>query len=231
MARSTGALLGLLLAAGCGLPRDPDGTLDRVRGGVVRIGVSESRPWVVLGSSGVGGVEAGLVRDWADGLRARVEWVQGSENELLQALERRELDLVITGLTADSPWSGQVGFTRAYFTETYRVGLPPGAEASPNWRGATVAFDPGRPLLAAYLRSAGADPLPAEKPAPGTPVAGPEWRLQKAGLSPVGKKLSTARHAIATAAGENALLLDLDRFLAAHESEVPARLAAAEGAP
>jgi polar amino acid transport system substrate-binding protein len=39
------ALLILAVAAGsCGIPRDPRGTLDRVRGGTLRVGVAERAP-------------------------------------------------------------------------------------------------------------------------------------------------------------------------------------------
>ena len=36
----------LLLAASCSLPRDSDGTLDRIRGGTLRVGLAENPPWV-----------------------------------------------------------------------------------------------------------------------------------------------------------------------------------------
>ena len=41
-----GAALVLALALGaCDLPRDPKGTADHVRNGVLRVGVSENPPW------------------------------------------------------------------------------------------------------------------------------------------------------------------------------------------
>ena len=44
------ALLAVLIA-GCGIPRDPESTLDRVRGGTLRAGITASEPWTTLGSS------------------------------------------------------------------------------------------------------------------------------------------------------------------------------------
>ena len=38
-------IAGVLLLAACDLPRDSDGTLDRVRGGTMRVGVVIDTPW------------------------------------------------------------------------------------------------------------------------------------------------------------------------------------------
>lgn len=103
------------LAAGCDLPRDPAGTLERARGGVLRVGAATAPPWVVHRTDGrVAGVEAELVAEFARTLGARVEWHRGSADELLAKLEKRELDVVIAGLTAATPWATHVGITRPY---------------------------------------------------------------------------------------------------------------------
>lgn len=108
------ALLPILGAWGCGLPHDAAGTLERVRGGTLRVGYTVHPPWVMDGGARPTGIEPELVRRWARELDARVEWVQGSEAQLIPRLRRRELDLVIGGLAADSPWSGDVSFSQPY---------------------------------------------------------------------------------------------------------------------
>ena len=83
--------LALPLCCGCQIPQDTDGTLDRVKGGTVRVGVSESDPWVIFEPGATepsGGVEVKLIRRFASGLDARIEWVQGSEEELVDAIRR-----------------------------------------------------------------------------------------------------------------------------------------------
>ena len=55
------ALALVSLAAGCQFPRDPEGTLDRVEGGTLRVGVVEDPPWVELGGREPGGVEPEIV--------------------------------------------------------------------------------------------------------------------------------------------------------------------------
>jgi ABC-type amino acid transport substrate-binding protein len=108
------AALAFIGLAGCDLPRDPNGTAHRVEGGVLRVGVSENRPWVRFDGPEPQGVEPALVRELAAEQHARVVWVRNGETPLLKALGDRELDLVIGGLLADSPWAGQLGVTRPY---------------------------------------------------------------------------------------------------------------------
>ncbi|WP_336716076.1 transporter substrate-binding domain-containing protein [Arthrobacter sp. USHLN218] len=124
------------LLAGCGLkiPSDPEGTLDRVAGGTIRAGISHNPPWTETGtgsasagtgststgagtgstSTAPGGTEAELVRAFAAEHNARVEWVSGGESNLVRQLERGELDLVVGGLTKDSPWSKHAALTQPY---------------------------------------------------------------------------------------------------------------------
>jgi polar amino acid transport system substrate-binding protein len=102
----------------CGLPRDSDHTLERVRGGELRVGVTEHVPWVTVHDDRMDGIEPRLIEELARGLGARAVWRRGAESEILEALHRRELDIVAGGLTDDSPWKGQVALTHPYFTDT-----------------------------------------------------------------------------------------------------------------
>lgn len=119
--RAAGVVALALLVAGCGvqIPSDPDGTLDRVRGAVLRVGVSPNDPWTEVSGEDVSGVEVALVRAFADSLDASVTWTTGGEEALVGQLERGELDLVIGGLTAASPWAEKAALTTAY---TFAVG-------------------------------------------------------------------------------------------------------------
>ncbi|NUQ92412.1 MAG: transporter substrate-binding domain-containing protein [Gemmatimonadaceae bacterium] len=104
--------------AGCDLPRDPDGTLKRVRGGTMRVGMVVDTPWVTDSGDGAGGIERTIVDDLSRELGAKVEWHRGSAEQLLDSLHERELDLVIGGFTTQSPWKQQVALTKAYYTDT-----------------------------------------------------------------------------------------------------------------
>ena len=124
----------LLAAAACDLPRDPDGTLERIRGGVVRVGVADSPPWVIGATAGPTGIEPALIEEIASSLTARVEWIPGGESELLARLAERKLDLVIGGLTEDVPWKTKVAYTKPFYDDPatkkkHVMALPPGENA------------------------------------------------------------------------------------------------------
>jgi ABC-type amino acid transport substrate-binding protein len=114
--------------AGCGIqiPTDPDGSLDRITDGELRVGASASGELVTVRGSDVDGTLADLVEGFARERGAEVAWVVDSEEDLVADLVAGRLDLAIGGMTAATPWSSQVSVTRGY----------PGIEGS---RGADVA--------------------------------------------------------------------------------------------
>ena len=210
------ALLCLTLCA-CGLPRDADGTTDRVRGGVIRVGVIENPPWA---SRDGGGVEGALVQELARRLRAKPLWVPGPEAKLMTALHSRELDLVIGGLTADSPWQKQVALTRPLYTDTIAVAP---ANASPHpLQGAQVGIEPGDPI-AAELRKEGATPVfvRGELGAYVGPIAAPTWKLAALERAPVGRTLKESAHVLAAPPGENRWLVEIEQLLHEREPGMP----------
>jgi polar amino acid transport system substrate-binding protein len=217
------ALTSLVALAGCNVPRDADGTLERVRHGVVRVGVVNAPPWAADSGGAVSGVEPGLLTALARDLGARVEWVQRPEAELMQALHEREVDLVIGGLTADMPWKSEVAFTRAYYTDTIVVGVPEGTVMH-EARGQTIAIEDGDPV-AAELRKRNAQPViaPDLARAPGA-VAAPVWRLGALGRVSSGIVLQQRKHVMAVAPGENAWLVRVERELRARQAEIPRML-------
>jgi polar amino acid transport system substrate-binding protein len=221
----------VLIAAGCGpVPRDPEGTLDRVRGGTLRVGLVENPPWVVRTAGEPGGAEAELVRRLAAELGAKPEWVWGGEQAHLEALERFRLDLVAGGLTDDTPWKKRVGLTTPYFEEEVRVGVPSSMEL-PSLDGVAVAVRPGD-AAAAYLERKGAVPVPLADLAAATgPVAAPAWRLERLGLTRTGIKLHTHKHVVAVPPGENGWLARVEAFLAGQRDEVKGLLQREAAAP
>lgn len=123
------ALVAVTLGACGSLPRDPNGTLERVQAqGVLRVGASPAHGLVVIDGNGdandnssgesVSGREAELAEGFAQEVGAEVRWVPGGESELVAAMERGELDLIIGGLHDDSGWAEQISLTRPYSEST-----------------------------------------------------------------------------------------------------------------
>jgi polar amino acid transport system substrate-binding protein len=218
-------------AAGCGIPRDPESTLDRVRGGTLRAGITASEPWTTLEGGRPGGVEVALVERFAQELGARVEWVDGSEADLIGALELRELDLVVGGLTADTPWQAKAAITRSYATTRVVVAVPASQPLPGDIAGLRVAVQAGSDAAGILedKTDAVAVRVPDVTQVKGSAVAVDEWRLDDLGLRDTGVHLSKAKHVMATSLGENAFLVRLERFLIAHQAQVPGLLDAAAG--
>lgn len=117
--------LSATLLGGCGaLPRDVEGTYDRAAGGTLVVGVSEHEPWTSVNDATgeVSGSEAELIRGFADSIDADVEYKVASESVLAGWIEDGEIDVMIGGLTATSPWVSHMALTRPYTTVTSESG-------------------------------------------------------------------------------------------------------------
>ena len=224
------ALAGLLGA--CRIPEDPDGTLDRVEGGVMRVGITESDPWVTLdGDVPTGGVEVALVRRFARELQARVEWVDGGEEELIAALKEGSLDLVIGGLTSKSRWKKDAAFTRPYVKTRTVVGVPPESSPPDDLDGVAVAAELGSEAEALLDAKTDADVRGVRDlgDVRDGPVAAHNYVLDDLGLA-IGPELKENEHVMAVRLGENAFMVRLERFLLNRADEIE-RLLLAEGRP
>jgi ABC-type amino acid transport substrate-binding protein len=117
-ATAVGALAGLAAVSlvGCGLtiPSDPDGTLDSVRGGELRVGVAPDGELVEVGDGDPTGSVIDLVDGFADTVDASPEWTVATEETLVRMLERGDLDLIAGGITSDTPWLERAGVSRGY---------------------------------------------------------------------------------------------------------------------
>lgn len=119
MRRILGAVTAVLLigaAAGCGMtiPTDPDGTSEGVVGGELRVGYSPEPGLIAAEGEEPTGPLADLVREYADSQGAEPVWSQASEETLVDALDRRALDLAVGGFTEKAPWTDRAALTRPF---------------------------------------------------------------------------------------------------------------------
>lgn len=215
--------LAIVALSGCQVPQDPDGTLERVRDGTLRVGITHHEPWVVLGDpDDPQGVEPELIRRFAATLNAEIDWFEGSEEALIGALKEGGLDVVAGGLTMKSPWKKEAALTRAYLTTRLVVGVPP---ARPSWpddlEGVDVAFERGSEVGGLLERKTDARPVAVEelRAARGA-VATDMWLLDDLRLRATGVELAKHRHVMAVPMGENAFLVELERFLLGRAGEI-----------
>lgn len=120
-------LAAILAGASCDLPRDPEGTLERVRQTRrVRVGVVDNAPWVMRAENAEpAGVEADLVRELARELNVVPEWSWGGEGRHMEALKNFQLDLVVGGIKRDTAYRHEIALTAPYDTE-HSFAAPPG---------------------------------------------------------------------------------------------------------
>ena len=207
------ALLCALSVVACGVPRDPEGTLDRAGGGEMRVGVSSSDPWTAWSGDEPSGVEVELVKEFAAEIDSEIFWVEGSEAEVIEALEAGELDLVIGGLTSTSPWS------------RWRLSPIPTSPPRSSWRFRTVRrcrttwrmwTSQSREAAAAggILEKTDANPLIVEDIAQAEgPAAVENWLLDDLDLVETDVTLEETDHVMAVRMGENDWMTELETYL------------------
>ena len=215
------------VGAACNLPRDADGTLDRVRGGTMRVGFVVDTPWVTDSAAGPGGIEPALARALARDLGARIEWTRGQHSQLLETLSERELDLVVGGLDAKSPWKQKLALTRPYYTDTVLVADTIGAPLPPTVERLTVAVRQGDPV-AAQLRKKKGTPVPVDDlDSVKTLVAAPTWRIAQLGRAGNPRlMLAQTQHVLAAPPGENRWLVRIEQLIYGTQDRIPSLLRA-----
>lgn len=113
------ALMLTLALSGCAsdFPADPEGMLDRVSGGTLRVGITPNGEWTDVTDEGeTSGIEVDLLEDFAATIDAEIAWVEGSEERLFTQLHDGALDMVIGGFTDKTPWIHKAAITKP-FTE------------------------------------------------------------------------------------------------------------------
>ncbi len=221
MRRLPGLLVFCLFAAACGaLPSDPEGTLERVRGGTIRAGFTEHDPWTRLEGDTPAGVEVTLLEDLAREIDADIEWTDGSEAELMGALELGQLDVVVGGLAPDSPWSQYVAFTHPYFTSQVVVAVPAGDRLGEDIAGLRVAVEE-HSEAAGVLEKTDAIPVTVKDATEADgPVAIEHWLLDELELQDAGVTLVETDHSMAVRFGENGWMVTLERYLLERSDDI-----------
>lgn len=206
--------LGALLVPSCGIPRDVEGTLDRVEGGTLRVGVIENEPWTSEGRESPTGIEVEIVKELAGELHARPEWIVGADEEIFASLEEHGLDIVIGGLTASSPWGSNITFTQTYATTSLAVGVPEGDPVPEDIAGEEISVEAGSEAEALLTEKTDAVPVAVEDITGSEgPAVVEDWLLDDLDLRDTGIHLIESDHVVAVPNGENAWLVEVENFL------------------
>jgi ABC-type amino acid transport substrate-binding protein len=111
----------LVLAFGlgaCDLPRDPNGTTEKVRDGELVVGIVEGSRYASLAGGTPVGEEVALVQAIARSFDAQLRWTAGTAAQIMTLLEQGRIDLAIGGIPVSGAWS-------SHFAPTAPVGSMP----------------------------------------------------------------------------------------------------------
>ena len=204
-------------------PKDAEKTLHKVSNGTIRVGFTNAAPWVYPSATGAQGIEATIVTSFAQALHAKVEWIEGTEEQLYNALKKREIDILIGGITDKTPWKEEVGVTKPYIETSLVIGQP-ASQASinqqPSLEGQWVAVKKGSDE-GYYVREKKAKPFyTTQLPAGNMLAVGYDWQVQDWKMHNTGIVLKKEGHVMAVPPGENAFLLALDKYLFEHKAAI-----------
>jgi ABC-type amino acid transport substrate-binding protein len=208
-------------------PKDAEKTLNKVSNGIIHVGFTNAAPWVYPSKTGAQGIEAAIVTNFAKTLHSKVEWIEGTEEQLYNALKRREIDILIGGITDKTPWKEEVGITKPYIETSLVIAQPISQTTSnqqPSIEGQWVAVKEGTDE-GYYISKKKARPFyTTQLPASNMLSVGYDWQVQDWKMHNTGIILKKESHVMAVPPGENAFLLALDKYLFEHKEAIRSEL-------
>jgi len=204
----------------CDIPRDPEGTLDDVTGGTMRVGVTANEPWVVLAGTEPRGVEVEIVKLFAEELDADIEWFEHSEEGLAHAIEMRTVDLAIGGFTSTNMWSSKVTWTHPYLTTQIVVAVPSDHPVDEDITGLEVAVEKGTGAAGVLEKTDAEVVLVDDVAQVDGPRAIESYLVDDLDLDDTGVRLEESDQVMGVPHGENAWLTKLERFLLTHTETI-----------
>lgn len=104
---SSGLLVLLLIS--CDFPRDPDRAWEEVSREALRVGVAAGAP-----ADDVHRAEKRIIEGFARAHGLKLRYVEGTESDLVERLERHELHLVFGGFDKKTLWARRAGISASY---------------------------------------------------------------------------------------------------------------------
>ena len=187
--------------------------------GTVRAGITSHPPWTI--PSEPGGVEVTLIEGLAEELDSEVEWTEGSEAELIGALELGQLDVVVGGLDAESPWAQHAALTHPFVTTQVVVAAPAGGSVPPDIAGLPVSVEPGTEAAGLLEKTDAVVRFVDDVTAARGLVAIDDWLLDDLELQETGVVLKETDHVMAVRMGENGWLVTLEKYLLRRAGDIP----------
>lgn len=98
-------LLAFLVTA-CNFPKDPENTFENAQEHQLKIGVTENIPFT---SKNEEGKEIDFLKEFARSENLETEFIYGSESDLIEKLEKREIAILAGGFDKNTIWVKKLG--------------------------------------------------------------------------------------------------------------------------
>lgn len=212
-------VLPVLLVSCENFPRDPDNTLNKVRDATLFAGITENPPYVSLRDSAPEGFEVDMIKAFAEELNAEVQWVKGSEEQIMRLLEDNQVQICAGGFSSESLWKKHVYFAQPHDTLIYKWGVPETASLPSKLKDKEVQVKRGS-TAATFVQEKGGKPVFIDSLISNLPlVAAPVEDLIELNYTVSEDKLGEEKIALAISHGENAFLMKLENFLTDYEKQ------------
>ena len=103
-----------LFLVSCSIPKDSRDSLERAKSTTIKVGAIENPPFVIYGESELTGSEIEMIRDFALNESLEIDFIKGSESDLMKKIEEAEIHIVVGGITKKTVWKEKSGQTKPY---------------------------------------------------------------------------------------------------------------------
>lgn len=103
-----------LILSGCTFPKDPENSFERAQRDGLKVGVVKNPPFTTVSGEAFGGSEIEFLRNFAQKEHLQIDFVEGSESDLIKDLEKYRLHLVVGGFTQKTIWKKKAGLSAPY---------------------------------------------------------------------------------------------------------------------
>jgi hypothetical protein len=107
--RGASYLLIAMFVISCDVPRDPEGTLEKVRGATLTVGVNGKNELTDER-------ERQVIEHFASSLDAKISYHHGELHQLVAELENGEIDLIAGKLPGQTPFANKLGLSQPVST-------------------------------------------------------------------------------------------------------------------
>lgn len=104
----------LIFLAACVYPQDPEHSFQNAKKSGLMVGVVDNPPYTSVSGETFNGIEIDLLREFAQKEDLQLQFIEGSESDLMEYLEKFKLHVIAGGFTKKTIWKNKAGLTAPY---------------------------------------------------------------------------------------------------------------------